>query len=85
MIPVYFYKILSLLIRLPARGAKQWDTAMKKHSYLGLVGTLILALGVSASAVDYYINDLSTTNDVYCSEIGDDGNSGEDPVFPCLR
>ncbi|HQQ61896.1 MAG TPA: hypothetical protein PKU89_11220, partial [Kiritimatiellia bacterium] len=55
-----------------------------KHSYLGLVCTLILALGIPGFAADYYINDLSDSNDVYCSALGDDSNPGTDPSLPKL-
>ncbi|MGD9874708.1 MAG: right-handed parallel beta-helix repeat-containing protein [Kiritimatiellia bacterium] len=57
---------------------------MKTHSYLGLICTLILSLGFSVSGVDYYINDLSTSNDVYCSAIGSDANTGTSPASPML-
>ena len=36
----------------------------------------------STAAVDYYVNDSSQSDDVYCSAIGNDANSGTQPSLP---
>ena len=32
--------------------------------------------------VFYYVNDASTSDDVYCTAVGDDGNDGLSPATP---
>ena len=45
----------------------------KNHLWVMLIA---LAISVSTYAQDYYVNDGSTTGDVYTSNIGNDGNAG---------
>ena len=61
---------------MSARGARVPLWAM-----VVLVCLLLWAWGV-ASAEDYYVNDAATTNDGYCTAVGNDANDGLSPATP---
>lgn len=48
------------------------------------VGGLLLCLGLvtEAAGIAYYVNDSSTTNDVYCTNVGNSTNSGTNVASP---
>ncbi len=50
---------------------------MKRYNIVFAVAFLV---PIPAAAVDYYVNDSSTTNDVYCTAVGSDANDGLTPA-----
>jgi hypothetical protein len=51
-----------------------------KSLILGIVPMLFFAL--KSNATNYYVNDNSVTNDIYCSAVGAAGNNGLTPAAP---
>ena len=56
---------------------------MKKGTFL-LVLLVIIGLGNSFAGNKYYLNDTSKVNDLFCTAIGNDANSGKTPAAPKL-
>lgn len=76
---------------LASAGAWVWDTTGSEQSvqaYLRLIGSDGSSaqstgfFAVRNSPFTFYVNDNSTTNDVYCDAVGNNSNSGLSPLAP---
>lgn len=76
-------------------GSVIWNTTNTPSTVLGawrvvsesatnLIGQSLVPFAVRNTSIPFYVNDVSTNGDVYCTAPGSDSNSGVSPATPML-